>query len=287
MTNLIKQSKTMLKDWVRPLYYGIGLNYNRYYWGAFFGVSDKRTLNIYGQNLRLFLRFRHELEYYLRAKRGMLICLDEVVAKKHVAQGDVCLDIGANIGLTALLYVGLGACKTVAVEANPEMFERLKNVASDCDLIEVFNLAVSDKEGELTLFESRAHNQGSTIDPDTISLFPHVFGRNPKGVVVKAKPIDRITEEDVNFMKIDIEGAEVLALEGAKELLRKASLRTVHVESYGKKVSQVFDILKPAFSTVEQVVVSNSGFDALLIEHGSTVPKGYETTGNYVFSRSS
>ena len=286
MTRLTKKVRIKLKDWIRPLYYLLRLNHNRYYWGTFFGISDERTVKIYGCNLRLLLRYRHELEYYLRAKRGMLICLDEIVAKNFVKQGDICLDVGANIGLTALLYVYSGASKVVAIEANPKMFDRLKEVASDSNSIEAWDLAASDCEGEITLFQSTAHNQGSTIDRDTISLFRHIFGSHPNSIVVKSNKLDKITQEDINFIKIDIEGAEVLALEGAKELLRKSSLRAVHIESYGNKISQVFDILIPIFSTVEQVVVSENGFDAKLVNYGSVVPKGYETTGNFVFSRS-
>lgn len=286
MNNLTKKVYIKLKGWFRPLYYFLHLNHNRYYWGKFLGISDERKAKIYGFNLRLLLRYRHELEYYLRAKRGSLICLDEVVAKKFIKQGDLCLDAGANIGLTAILYVWSGASKVIAIEANPKMFDRLKEVSSSNNSIEALGLAVSDREGEITLFQSTAHNQGSTIDIDTIGLFRHIFGRYPKSIVVKSKPLDKITQEEINFIKIDIEGAEILALEGAKALLRNPSLRVVHIESYGDKIRQVFNILKPIFSNVEQVIVSESGFDARLIDYGSMVPKGYEATGNFVFFRS-
>jgi hypothetical protein len=79
--------------------------------------------------------------------------------------GDVFVDIGANVGYDSLLgssLVGpLG--RVIAIEASPTTFAELKkNIALNKSTnIRAVNVAVSDREGTLDLFDVSARNCGA------------------------------------------------------------------------------------------------------------------------------
>lgn len=139
------------------------------------------------------------------------------VVRNHVSPGDVCVDVGANVGaITLLLAKAVGTTGRVySFEPGPVFCERLrKNVALNPSIqnnVTAFNVGVADKKGVLHWAE----------DPE----FPgnaHMFGK--KGMEVEVVTLDtfllpQLTRMD--FLKIDVEGMELEVLTGAKELIRK------------------------------------------------------------------
>ena len=125
-----------------------------------------------------------------------------------LSPGDVCIDVGANVGYDTLLaatVVGpMGM--VVAIEASPSIFELLsENVAAnDPRNIRLVNKAASDKPGTIPLYKGPSHNIGrSTI------LSERGFELETN---IEALPLHAIlTPEELakaSFIKIDIEGAE-------------------------------------------------------------------------------
>lgn len=130
------------------------------------------------------------------------------VIETNLAPGDVCVDVGANVGYDTLLAsfcVG-PAGKVVAVEASRPTFDLLtqnldENHARNIRLV---HAAVSDKPGVLSLYSGPAGNKGRTTTlPDRDLRFEGE---------VEALPLDQILTgeecERVALIKIDIEGAE-------------------------------------------------------------------------------
>jgi FkbM family methyltransferase len=121
---------------------------------------------------------------------------------------DLLVDIGANGGAYTILASGEKKARTVCIEAAPDTFNGLiKNVSLNVlgDLVEPWNVAVSDKEGYLPFTTSdHATNRVSYEDrPDIIN--------------VKAKTLDNILADRVPLViKMDIEGHEHNALLGAQ-----------------------------------------------------------------------
>src|ERR1017187_7645019 len=79
--------------------------------------------------------------------------IDEVFLKRYLKEGDIVVDVGANIGdltLTAALAIGPKG-KVYSLEAHPRTYGFLrKNVSfNDCSNIVLFNLALGDKESEI------------------------------------------------------------------------------------------------------------------------------------------
>jgi FkbM family methyltransferase len=141
-----------------------------------------------------------------------------------VGPGMTCFDIGANIGAVAThLARNVGdAGRVHAFEPVPALRARLeKNLARNGleTAVSVHSLALSNRTGEarLAIAGIDADNQGlaslvasgeerltSTLTVPTITLDDFVADRN----------ITRI-----DFMKIDIQGAEILLLDGARQTL--------------------------------------------------------------------
>lgn len=127
---------------------------------------------------------------------------------------DVFVDVGANIGYYALLGSRLVGPRgaVVAVEASPSLFRRLasnvrRNRASNVRLV---NVAVSERKGSANVFLAPEENLGAT------SIFR---GRDftDEGRIRANALTEVLSGEEVaraRVIKIDVEGAEVLAVRG-------------------------------------------------------------------------
>ncbi len=142
------------------------------------------------------------------------------IARNAIKEGDTVIDIGANIGYYTLLFakwVGPTG-KVYAFEPEPTNFQLLeKNVqANNYKNITIFQKAVSNKNDKLSFYisdESSAANQ----------LFkPKKFS---KIIEVDSVKLDEClsVDEKIDFIKIDIQGAEGTAIKGMNSLLNNNS----------------------------------------------------------------
>jgi FkbM family methyltransferase len=145
--------------------------------------------------------------------------LTEIV-KSLLRDGDVCLDVGANFGWYSTLfqkYCG-NTGEVHAFEPVPPTFKELEQnykLMENPSKVFINNLALGEKEDELTinLFEGLSTGHASMSNQgrdDAISY------------KCKVVTLDSYLEErrvgDVNFVKVDIEGAEMMFLKGAEKL---------------------------------------------------------------------
>jgi FkbM family methyltransferase len=126
-----------------------------------------------------------------------------------LSEGDVFVDVGANIGYYSLMASRLvgDAGAVVAVEASPRIFSRLEaNIrANQAANIRAVNVAAADQSGRVTIYSGPRQNSGAS---STLKEW-----RNGEAeAVVAALPLDQILTEDergrVRLVKIDVEGAE-------------------------------------------------------------------------------
>jgi FkbM family methyltransferase len=129
-------------------------------------------------------------------------------------------DVGANVGYFTLVAATALANRgqIVAFEPGENAFARLvENISLNAyDNIKTFQLAVSDREGEAVL-----HVLGDIAD-SSASLYP---AGPAQGIeeVCRTVSLDHFRrEEDLSppdLIKLDVEGAELAVLQGARELM--------------------------------------------------------------------
>jgi FkbM family methyltransferase len=131
----------------------------------------------------------------------------------RIAPGSIVLDCGANYGTFTRRALRQGAAKVVAIEISPQAQAALRrtfaNEIRDGKVI-VYGKGVWDKDAELDL-------RGDSV----------VLPREGAPMRLPVTTIDEIVSElqltSVDFIKMDIEGAEKNALRGAKTTLAKFS----------------------------------------------------------------
>lgn len=168
----------------------------------------------------------------------MLMSLDELAAKYHMrAKVRGILHGGAHLAEEASDYERVFGSKIPIVwcEANPAVEATIRRVISSyenqflvmgalCELDHAtVNLNVTNYDGmSSSFFEFGTHPQFS---PDTVF---------EKTIPVHTRTIDSIIAQatgdlDVNFLSLDIQGAEMVALRGASELLPKLDFALLEV----------------------------------------------------------
>lgn len=133
-----------------------------------------------------------------------------------IRPGDTILDVGAGAGEEVHAFSRLvgPTGRVVAVEAHPTTFSLLvRNCSySRLDNVEPVQRAVTDGEGTVAITDTDA------------SLFNRLAGAG-EGIPVESTSLDRLADRlnvgPVALLKMNIEGAEKLAIKGMERLLRR------------------------------------------------------------------
>ncbi|MEI6278628.1 MAG: FkbM family methyltransferase [Verrucomicrobiae bacterium] len=135
----------------------------------------------------------------------------------HFKPGMTFVDVGANVGLYTALAIRMAAQSVLAVEPHAEAFGFLrKTVDANAPACPVFleNVAAGREQGELTLY-SNPDNKGDN------RLYPDPMLRHQQ--LTKVETLDALCEKhgirQIDFLKMDVQGAEMLVLEGARAIL--------------------------------------------------------------------
>lgn len=148
-------------------------------------------------------------------------------------KGATVWDVGAHIGYHSLCFAALVGERgsVISFEPTAASHERLqKNVERNAalkDRIRTFQMALSDKRGELSFVYSDGVDIRNTASHLSDAIPPSEADEyeNFKTTTVPTAGVDElISAENLPFpdlMKIDVEGAEFLVLQGARETLKK------------------------------------------------------------------
>ncbi|MCW2808703.1 MAG: hypothetical protein JWQ93_2658 [Marmoricola sp.] len=147
----------------------------------------------------------------------------DVFLRDHeISSGDVVLDVGAGIGTETLPFARMVGDhgRVVAVEAHPDTFTVLERV---CELNQLHNV---------DLVQAAVMD---TTEPVTMSNLPPELNYENKvggeGVTVPARTLDELILDfdlsRVDFLKMNIEGAELAALRGASGCLDRVGAAAI------------------------------------------------------------
>ena len=136
--------------------------------------------------------------------------------KKHIKQNDIVLDIGANIGFYATILSDIVGEKGVVhcFEPDSKNFEHLKKTTADFKNIKINNKAVGPKTEKLKIYTSK------NLNVDHRTYKPEEYD---KEIEIDAVSIDDHLAADpkVDFIKMDIQGFEMQAIQGMQTILDK------------------------------------------------------------------
>lgn len=165
---------------------------------------------------------REHYQYFCRIGMGDFLPGHEghIAGRFNPKKGDIVIDIGAHIGrytITSSKRVG-NTGKVVAIEADPDNFRILKRNIALNNLTNVLplNYAVFSTRTRMKLYE-----QSASAKYNSLMLARAAKSRNY--VEVNADTLDSILMQNginqVNWIKIDVEGAELEVLKGSAKTL--------------------------------------------------------------------
>jgi FkbM family methyltransferase len=170
-----------------------------------------------------------------------------------VRPGDIVLDCGANVGVYTRASLKAGAAKVVAIEPGPENVECLRR-----------NFEKEIAEGRVILYPKGVWDQDDLlellVDPENSAADSFVIRRETAKTSIKVPltTIDKLVAElnlpKVDFIKMDIEGAEVKAVQGATGTLRKyrprMALSAYHQADHPVAVPAAAQAAQPAYQVI-------------------------------------
>jgi FkbM family methyltransferase len=214
--------------------------------GLDFGVFWYKTFKFLKPGNSTLLKFKvpkYDYEFDCRINKDdfkiMTIHEDDIITRFTPKEGDIVIDIGAHIGLyTIISSKRVGAQgKVVAIEADPENFEMLNSNIKLNQLTNVIplNYAAFSKETKIKLYLPSGESGFTKYN----TIMPNWINTQEKFVEVNANTLDyllqlnKIRQEEVNWIKIDVEGAEFEVLKGATDVLSKSKDVAILMELHG------------------------------------------------------
>ena len=212
--------------------------------GLDFGDFLYKAVKFFRPGIKL-LKFKSPkfgYEFYCRTNKDDFLVMtrheDVIIDYFHPKVGDVVVDIGAHIGrytLIASKRIGTNG-KVISIEADPNSFEILNLNIQLNKLINVtaLNFAAFSKETKIKLYlpAEDIFTKYNTVMSDWIWVRP-----DHKFVEVNANTLDNMLHQiqikRVDWIKIDVEGAEFEVLKGAHNTILNNKDIVILMEIHG------------------------------------------------------
>lgn len=156
----------------------------------------------------------------------MLISFKSLL-NKYKIQPEGVFHIGANNAAEISEYYANGVKRTVWIEALPEVFKELKEVVSGYPKAIALNACVSDVDGQEVEFNvSSNHGESSSMFEFGTHANAHPDVTFVDKLKLRTKRVDSLVIQkginirEFDFLNIDLQGAELLALKGMGDMLR-------------------------------------------------------------------
>lgn len=168
-----------------------------------------------------------------------------------LAKGDICIDAGACEGFFTRYALERGA-RVIAIEPVTVLVNALKHTYSEeieAGSVSIYNAAIGLYTGQghlysdsTQIYESRLDNYGEEID------------------IIK---LDDLITTKIDFIKMDIEGGEVDALYGAKNVIQqykpKLSIAVYHEYENAREIMEFLQEICPSYTILHRGIFAHGG----------------------------
>lgn len=162
----------------------------------------------------------------------------------NTKKGDICIDMGANIGDASLIFWLRGAKAIYSIEPHPIAYKELSKNLKGIKNIRLYNIAISNKVGleKLYLHQEVLSNK---YDDDKLlkysqssSLLDNKENLGEVFFEIKTTTMEKFLNDQKiipTFIKCDIEGAEYQIYNEFVKLAKSYKLRKLLIECHAKK----------------------------------------------------
>ena len=165
--------------------------------------------------------------------------LNSFYSKKPI---DALIDIGSHKGEFITKVIGDKSLPIFSFEPQNSVRDKLKINTKDYNIKSYFDFAISDSKGEIDLHLNSLTSTSSILRSNDSSLWVRfkrlLLGGNLYSGVQKTKSItlDEVMLNSLSrfkcvLLKIDVEGAELAVLKGARKLIESNNITYIQIES--------------------------------------------------------
>jgi FkbM family methyltransferase len=210
--------------------------------------ADTRLCNRYGINYKLNLNdYQSWVLYFYSDSDSSFGCL------KYIRQGDLVIDVGGNIGQTALMMAKAVGAKGKVISFEPfaethDRFQKNLSINPNISNVRLEKLALGEKAAELEMYvENEKNSGGNRIKPQ---------GEKTSSDIQKVTTVtldeyySKVGAGKISLIKIDVEGFEMKVLRGAQELIKKSKpdlfveVNDANLRLQGDSLEIMFNFLK-------------------------------------------
>lgn len=182
-------------------------------------------------------------DWQIRSKRDQLRL--QKVIPKLISKAANCVDVGAHRGSFLDIFLKYAPDGNhYAFEPIPELYESLKERYTT---VKIFPLALSDKKEEVTFSKVMNNLAWSGLKPQE-----YPWTADIENIHLQSDLMDNVIpgEQEIDFIKIDVEGAEFNVLTGAKNLIfnRQPTIlfehALIHNRQYNVTPEDVYDFFQ-------------------------------------------
>lgn len=178
-------------------------------------IKDKYNLNIYLSVPARVERFNHGISHRLD-----YLINEYMVNNIGIKNGDIIIDVGANIGEFTMGVQRKWDVTIIAIEPEKKEYECLcKNTKQTNTTTE--NIALYSKPGEMTIYSKNSTNDTSLFKIENYESKRNIYVDTLDNVIDKLK-----INDSIKLLKLEAEGAEPEILMGAKRSLKRIEFVT-------------------------------------------------------------
>lgn len=188
---------------------------------------SKRDSIVLPNGLNLHFKPEYQTQVY-----GYMTTIWKYNVYGKIEDDGIIIDAGANIGVYSL-KAAKKAKQVISIEPEPEIFSFLKHniEINNLENVQPLNIALSDHDGFMDFYISRQFF-GEAHEPH-----PRILHSPKRKYTVPCIKLDSLLSvapgiEEVNRIKMDVEGHAAQVLAGAKDTLEKGIIQNFSVAAY-------------------------------------------------------